>query len=97
MAQPISWQQACLRVFTACTLPLLLSSLQLFVVGTYLPHRRHGSGGSISLAWPSWLSLLACYHFGYHREHHDNPTQSWYQLSAARARGLSLALPERSW
>jgi len=93
MVQPISWQQACLRVFTACTLPLLLSSLQLFVVGTYLPHRRHGSGGPISLAWPIWLSLLACYHFGYHREHHEQPGLAWFELPEAHRRNKTLALP----
>jgi len=92
---------AILRVLLFTTLPLLLSSLQLFFFGTYLPHRvqRHPERNPhpISLNLPPWLSLLACYHFGYHREHHDNPTLSWYQLPAARARGLSLALPERSW
>jgi beta-carotene ketolase (CrtW type) len=40
------------------------------------------------------LSLLACFHFGYHREHHDNPSLSWYQLPAARALHLALAVPE---
>lgn len=70
-------------------LPLVLSSLQLFVVGTYLPH-RHGHGCSAdrhraaSLPWPEPLSLLACYHFGYHWEHHQHPHLPWYQLPAAR-------------
>ena len=70
-------------------LPLLLSSLQLFVVGTYLPHRssrvrsrdRHQAA---SLAWPPALSLLACFHFGYHWEHHHNPSLPWYRLPDRR-------------
>jgi beta-carotene/zeaxanthin 4-ketolase len=93
LTQAIPWQQAGLRVLLGCTLPLLLSSLQLFVVGTYLPHRRHGSDGPISLAWPSWLSLLACYHFGYHREHHEQPGLAWFELPQAHRRNKTLALP----
>jgi beta-carotene ketolase (CrtW type) len=89
---------AALRVVLFTTLPLLLSSFQLFVVGTYLPHRvqrlPERRSHPISLNLPPWLSLLACFHFGYHREHHDNPSLSWYQLPAARALHLALAVPE---
>lgn len=85
---------ALLNVLVFCTLPLLLSSLQLFVFGTYLPHRRQRapahSDHPDSLGLPCWLSLLACFHFGYHREHHDNPGLAWWQLPAARRRALSL-------
>lgn len=94
-------QLAIVRVLLFATLPLLLSSIQLFVFGTYLPHRGQRlpqrQAHPISLNLPPWLSLLACFHFGYHREHHDNPGLSWYKLPAARARGLLLALPERAW
>jgi beta-carotene ketolase (CrtW type) len=82
------------------TLPLVLSSLQLFVVGTYLPHRQ-GEGRSsdrhraASLAWPEPLSLLACYHFGYHWEHHQHPHLPWYRLPAAR-RLVTVPDPEPS-
>lgn len=95
-----------------CVLPLLLSSLQLFLVGTYLPHRGQGEANdacevrgeaqvedglrSISLALPEGLSLLACYHFGYHREHHRAPQLAWHQLPQEYRRGLlpaPLALP----
>ena len=93
LTQAIPWQEAGLRVLIGCTLPLLLSSVQLFVVGTYLPHRRHGTDGPISLAWPSWLSLLACYHFGYHREHHEQPGLAWFELPQAHRRNKTLALP----
>ncbi|MEY3928344.1 MAG: hypothetical protein RLZZ516_54 [Cyanobacteriota bacterium] len=83
---------AACTVLQFATLPLLLSSLQLFVFGTYLPHRRqrwperHAHPASLDL--PPWLSLLACFHFGYHREHHDHPALSWFELPAARARSL---------
>ena len=82
-----------------CVLPLLLSSLQLFLVGTYLPHRGQDQGHdacagqgedrhrSISLALPEGLSLLACYHFGYHREHHRAPQLAWHQLPQEYRRG----------
>jgi beta-carotene ketolase (CrtW type) len=98
--QQVPWQLALLRVLLGYTLPLLLSSLQLFVVGTYLPHRNErqghiaaGADGPISLAWPTWLSLLACYHFGYHREHHQQPHLAWFQLPSAYRRNNMLALP----
>lgn len=84
---------AWVNVMVFCTLPLLLSSLQLFVFGTYLPHRRQRvplrCDHPDSLSLPCWLSLLACFHFGYHREHHDHPGLAWFQLPAARRRALS--------
>ena len=100
----LPWQQALLRVLLGYTLPLLLSSLQLFVVGTYLPHRRsrvrsRDRHQAASLAWPPALSLLACFHFGYHWEHHHNPSLPWYRLPDRRrwvtvpdGSGASLAL-----
>jgi beta-carotene/zeaxanthin 4-ketolase len=66
-------------------LPLILSSLQLFIFGTYLPHR-----GAVA-EWPGrsvtptvlarlW-SLFNCYHFGnYHAAHHRYPKTPWYRL-----------------
>jgi len=81
-------------------LPLWLSSLQLFVFGTYLPH-RHGAASddwhhAISLPLPSLVSLLACYHFGYHWEHHDAPNLPWFALPE-RHRQITnrVLLPER--
>ncbi len=72
-----------------CIVPLVLSSLQLFAFGTYLPHR--GAGLALgpghqarSLDLPVWLSFLACYHFGYHREHHQSPGLPWFALPAQR-------------
>ncbi|MBL0419285.1 fatty acid desaturase [Ramlibacter sp. AW1] len=75
-------------------LPAVLSALQLFIVGTWLPHRhRHGHdpakefvdhGRARSLDLPWLASLLACFHFGLHREHHACPHVPWWRLPAVR-------------
>ena len=79
---------AALNLLLFCILPLLLSSLQLFVFGTYLPHRalepQSGSQRPRSLNLPVWLSLLTCYHFGYHWEHHQYPWLAWHELPDSR-------------
>jgi beta-carotene/zeaxanthin 4-ketolase len=70
-------------------LPAVLSSLQLFIFGTYLPHRpssqafddRHNARSN---DYPPWLSLLTCFHFGYHHEHHLKPGEPWWRLPAVR-------------
>jgi beta-carotene ketolase (CrtW type) len=94
------WMRAGSDVLILCTLPLLLSSLQLFAVGTYLPHRNQRLAadslgqrppGATSLYLPVWASLLACYHFGYHREHHDNPGVPWFALPRHRSRPATAA------
>lgn len=70
-------------------LPSILSSLQLFYFGTYLPHRHEDSPfadehNARSNGYPAWLSLLTCFHFGYHREHHLSPGTPWWALPAKR-------------
>ena len=65
--------------------PLILSSLQLFYVGTFLGHRKPRLGYSNehhaqSLALPTFWSFLTCYHFGYHEEHHEHPEVPWWKL-----------------
>ena len=89
------WPQAAVRVLVAWILPLLLSALQLFVVGTVLPHHRGEACGNRhraeSLALPPWLSLLACYHFGYHWEHHEYPQVPWFGLAGVRRQHLQQA------
>jgi beta-carotene ketolase (CrtW type) len=70
-------------------LPSILASFQLFYFGTWLPHRHHGSAFSDhhnarSNAWPAWVSLLTCFHFGYHHEHHLAPYVPWWRLPAWR-------------
>jgi beta-carotene ketolase (CrtW type) len=96
----LAWCTSIPAVLLVCTLPLLLSSLQLFLVGTYLPHRRpagqpcgeHQAPAVRSLDLPEWLSLLACFHFGYHREHHLAPQLAWHQLPACRRALPAVAL-----
>ncbi len=69
--------------------PALLSSLQLFYFGTYLPHRlddepftdRHRTRSN---AYSYLVSLATCFHFGYHHEHHDDPSVPWWRLPAVR-------------
>jgi beta-carotene ketolase (CrtW type) len=70
-------------------LPALLSTLQLFYFGTYLPHREpHGGYAdehrATSNAYDTWVSFLTCYHFGYHWEHHEKPGVAWWQLPEFR-------------
>ncbi|MEQ1613576.1 MAG: fatty acid desaturase [Hyphomicrobiaceae bacterium] len=72
-------------------LPAILSSLQLFTFGTYLPHvpttdepfndRHHARSND----YPVWLSLLTCFHFGYHHEHHLHPGIPWWRLPTVHA------------
>jgi len=71
-------------------LPFVISSLQLFFFGTYLPHRR-GNGYpsdhcARSLPLPWLLSLCTCYHFSYHEEHHRYPQVPWWWLPTVYAR-----------
>jgi beta-carotene/zeaxanthin 4-ketolase len=77
------------NLLTFWALPALVSSVQLFVFGTYLPHKpgvdmRDDRHRSRSNDLPPWLSLLTCFHFGYHHEHHDQPGVPWWRLPAAR-------------
>ncbi|HEX2558860.1 fatty acid desaturase [Phenylobacterium sp.] len=73
-----------LLVFWAA--PALLSSLQLFAFGTYLPHRREALGfadehRARSLGHPWLVSLATCYHFGcFHLTHHRKPGLPWWRL-----------------
>jgi beta-carotene ketolase (CrtW type) len=74
-------------------LPAILAAFQLFYFGTYRPHRhddrpfadRHRAR---SEQMPAWLSLLTCFHFGYHHEHHAMPHVPWWRLPAARRQAL---------
>jgi len=63
-------------------LPSLLSTLQLFYFGTWLPHHgehsnKHQSGTQNK---NHLLAFLTCYFFGYHYEHHDSPGTPWWKL-----------------
>ncbi len=68
-------------------IPSLLSSLQLFYFGTFLPHREPLGGylnphRAQTIARSRWWSLISCYHFGYHQEHHHSPQLPWWQLDS---------------
>lgn len=69
--------------------PSLLSTMQLFFFGTWLPHREAEPSfidehRARSNAWPTWVSFLTCYHFGYHWEHHRFPAVPWWRLPRVR-------------
>lgn len=63
-------------------IPAILSTLQLFYFGTYLPHtgestnRHHSNSQSKNHVW----AFITCYFFGYHFEHHDSPCTPWWRL-----------------
>lgn len=66
-------------------IPPILSSLQLFYFGTFLPHREPKNGYdnihfAQSTPLPIFWSFITCYHFGYHREHHEYPHVPWWRL-----------------
>lgn len=67
--------------------PALLSTVQLFYFGTYLPHQTPESGydnphRAKSNAYSIFWSFISCYHFGYHWEHHEYPYIPWWHLPA---------------
>jgi beta-carotene/zeaxanthin 4-ketolase len=70
-------------------LPALLATLQLFLFGTYLPHRPPHTEAmqphrARSQRRNHVLALLSCYFFGYHWEHHEWPGVPWWKLAAKR-------------
>ena len=80
------------RIAFFWALPLILSTMQLFLVGTWLPHRPgdyQGDGPlrARSVNLPPILSFFACFHFGYHFEHHARPDLPWWRLW--RVRGVA--------
>ena len=62
--------------------PAVLSTLQLFYFGTYLPHKGDATNAhhSSSQSKNHFLAFLSCYFFGYHYEHHDSPGTPWWRL-----------------
>lgn len=71
-------------------IPAILSTLQLFYFGTYLPHRgEHSPNDKLkarSQHLNHWAAFFSCYFFGYHHEHHAYPYLPWWQLAAAKER-----------
>lgn len=69
--------------------PALLSTVQLFYFGTYLPHREPDGGyedhhRAQTKDFHPAISFLTCYHFGYHWEHHERPDLPWWALPRFR-------------
>jgi beta-carotene/zeaxanthin 4-ketolase len=62
--------------------PAILSTLQLFFFGTYLPHKGESNNKhhSHSQQKNHWWAFISCYFFGYHFEHHDSPGTPWWRL-----------------
>ena len=65
------------------------------MVGTWLPHREgngrfigHGPTKTRTVELPPPLSLLVCFHFGYHYEHHAWPWVPWWRLQTLRGQRL---------
>lgn len=82
-------------------IPAILSALQLFVFGTWLPHRHVGSGPDFvdqhnarTVPMPWIASLLTCFHFGLHHEHHLSPNTPWWRLPDVRRQTVKLASTE---
>ena len=73
--------------------PQILSTVQLFYFGTYLPHRGTFDSNEFparSNNYPHWVSLLTCFHFGYHFEHHKHPYVPWWYLPTIRTQSREL-------
>ncbi len=84
-----SFEVSPLNLILFWVLPMILSSFQLFYFGTFLPHRQPIQGYSdhhraSSIGYSAFWSFIACYHFGYHWEHHEYPTCPWYRLPILR-------------
>jgi len=68
-------------------IPPILSCVQLFYFGTFLPHQEPPAGyinahrAQTSPRATFW-SFITCYHFGYHEEHHEYPRAPWWKLPA---------------
>ncbi len=71
-------------------IPAILSTLQLFYFGTYLPHRgEHNPEDKFkarSQKLNHYIAFITCYFFGYHHEHHAYPYLPWWQLAVAKER-----------
>lgn len=70
----------------------LLSSLRLFYYGTYIPHRPMNVDQSFPVQMTRSsddsraLSMLKCFHFDYHLEHHLHPSLPWWKLPSVKDR-----------
>ena len=88
-----------LNIVIFWAIPAVLALVQLFIFGTYLPHRHtdqpfadehRARSNSLSRLG----SLVTCFHFGgYHHEHHLSPGTAWWRLPAMRQKA-AMALSE---
>ena len=83
-----------LNILLLYGLPAIASSLQLFYFGTYKPHRHEPDAFSDrhrarSNNYGTLASLLSCFHFGYHHEHHVAPGVPWWKLPKRHAQRLA--------
>ena len=103
MWQYVTWQQVLAMAITYNVLklwlpmenlivywevPAILSTLQLFYFGTYLPHRgEHAPENKTQSRSQNrnhvW-AFISCYFFGYHYEHHAHPYLAWWKLAEAK-------------
>ncbi|QHT66524.1 fatty acid desaturase [Rhodocytophaga rosea] len=81
------------NVITFWVVPSLLSTLQLFYFGTYLPHKGEHAPDNIhqsnSQSKNHVLAFLSCYFFGYHYEHHHAPGTPWWKLYKVKELNVS--------
>jgi len=72
------------KLWVFWVIPAFLGALQLFTIGTYLPHRKPHSAdmphNARSMRLNHLLAMLSCYFFGYHTEHHLSPQTPWWSL-----------------
>lgn len=74
-----------IRVIAYWALPAILGTLQLFYFGVYWPHRKPHLPHMMphrarTLKRNHLWAMISCYFFGYHFEHHQQPTTQWWQL-----------------
>lgn len=81
-------------------IPAILSTLQLFYFGTYLPHRgEHDVADKFKAKSQSQnhiVAFITCYFFGYHHEHHAYPYLPWWSLAKAKEREESVKIDKFS-
>ena len=81
-------------------IPAILSTLQLFYFGTYLPHRgEHDVADKFKAKSQSLnhiVAFITCYFFGYHHEHHAYPYLPWWSLAKAKEREESVKIDKFS-
>jgi beta-carotene ketolase (CrtW type) len=72
------------NIYLYWIIPSILSTLQLFYFGTYLPHKGtheiENKHKARSQNKNDIWAFISCYFFGYHYEHHAYPYLPWWKL-----------------